>query len=650
MKFGNPTYLFLVLICLLGMTSQGSAETKIETTSRHLQIAQLNKDDDKEEFVLPELKGIPKNINEIAAKITVRIDSPDGNGSGVIFGRDGNRYFVVTAKHVVQEQHNYQVVTEDERVYEPVEIVELANADLAVLVFDSDKDYQVAAFSDYNLGLNKEAWTFVYGWAKLKANLEPLFTAGKVIGKETGIFLVKDDLSLSKTSGYELIYTNLSERGMSGGPVLDASGRVIGIHTSAEGERYRLTDKLQLGFSLGIPIATFLESSELKTIAKENFLELQTTKERADVIPFAQPSLSREELDSVGSHLLFVAPDDGANETEWVNHGNQLWRTSRYGAAIKAFNKAIDRKTNFHQAYYGKGLALYDLGKYPEANRAFEQAIALNSNFYPALYRQSLTLLTLKQYATALEIIDRAIALKPENTALSVLRGRALQNLARYDEAIVAYNKAIAVDNNPLILTRRGSIYRILGKQDLALADFQQAIKADPQYAEGYINRALTYYQLEDYRQALINLNHVVGSITNDDARAYLARGYVYQKLGNVTQAQVDFARAFNLYDRNRQVQAEGTQVSLQTDEYRQVNTDFQQILELDPQATNLLLGRGIAYLLLDEKQQAMDSLTKAKAEFESQQDRFGQNLAQKIIIQAQQPIRANHNVDEANE
>ena len=64
------------------------------------------------------------------------------------------------------------------------------------------------------------------------------------------------------TYGYGLIYTNLTQQGMSGGPVLDIRGRVIGIHGRSEVEE--ITDQagqtrlITLGFSWGVPISNFL--------------------------------------------------------------------------------------------------------------------------------------------------------------------------------------------------------------------------------------------------------------------------------------------------------------------------------------------------------------------------------------------------------
>ena len=583
------------------------------------------------------LKGIPKQINKIARKITVRIDNDSGNGSGVIFARNGNKYYVLTAKHVVEKDQIYNIVTNKDESYEikPEDIIKFNDSDLAIVAFDSDKQYEIAAFSDYTLGLNKEFWVFVYGWAKSSAEPQAKLTVGKVVGKETGIFLVKDDLSFSQKNGYELVYTNLSQRGMSGGPVLDTRGRVIGIHTSAEGERYRLTNKLQLGFSLGIPIATFLDSEALKTLSLDSNLEINTIKERPDIVPFAQRTLSQKDLNSIPPNLL-ESPNDNSGETEWVNYGNQLWRVSRYLDAVTAFDKAIAKKTNFYQAYYGKGLALYELGNYQDASHAFQQAIELEANFYPAWYRQSLCLLNLKQYSEALTVIERAIALKPENIALYALRGEALQNMAQYDEAINSYNKAIAIDNNPLMMTRRGSIYRLLEKYDLALNDLNEAIKYDPKYTKSYINRGLVYYQLGNYQKALANFNHVI-ILNPQDLVAYLARGFVHQQLGEKTQALVDFNKAFQIYSNETENNPENNDIKIITNNYQQVATDFYNIAQLNLEEGNIYLGQGLIHLLLENKQQAIDHLAKASDFFKVEEDNFSYQLTEKLIAQIQQ-------------
>ena len=73
-----------------------------------------------------------------------------------------------------------------------------------------------------------------------------------------------------QNNGYELVYTSITRAGMSGGPVLDAAGRIIAIH--GQGDRDNIIDKEEsstgqitpisdekTGFNLGIPIQTFLK-------------------------------------------------------------------------------------------------------------------------------------------------------------------------------------------------------------------------------------------------------------------------------------------------------------------------------------------------------------------------------------------------------
>jgi tetratricopeptide (TPR) repeat protein len=640
MKFHNPIYLVLVLsLSILGLASKAIAEVESNLSSQQLEIAQQNQDDAQEEEPekVPELEGIPKDINEIAEKITVRIDSPNSNGSGVIFAKKGDEYYVVTAKHVVEQEQNYQIVTEDEKVYEikSADIEKIPDNDLAILSFSSGKNYQVAAFSNYNIGLNKNFSVFVYGWVKTDKEPETLLTVGKVVGKETGIFLVKDDLSLTKTNGYELVYTNISEKGMSGGPVIDTNGRVIGIHTSAEGERYRLINKLQLGFSLGIPIATFLNSDTLKSLVASRSLEIQTIKEKLDLVLFSIPSLSQKDLNSIPTNFL-ESPNSRNNETEWVNYGNKLWRASRYPEAVAAFDRAIAYETNFYQAHYGKGLALYDLGNYEEAVSAFKQATDLQADFYPAWYRQSLSLLNLKKYDQALAVVQKAIALKPENTPLYALKGEALENLSQYNDALASYNKAIAMENNPLLLTRRSSLYRILEQYELALNDLNRAIKSEPRYTEGYINRGLTYYQLGNYQQALTNFDRVL-LIDRQDPRAFLGRGFVKHKLGETTQAKADFNHAFQLYMQETEAKQEANDINLQPNQYGQVATDFHYIMQLNSEEGNICLGQGIVNLLSNNKPKAIKSFVRANQLFETERDKFSQWLTQQFLTQIRQ-------------
>jgi serine protease Do len=89
----------------------------------------------------------------------------------------------------------------------------------------------------------------VAGWPKVTAAItQPTLqvTDGRVTGRQRG-----------DTAGYELTYSNPTAPGMSGGPVFDANGRVIGIHGRAAGDQ----EVGKVGINLGIPTHLFLRQA-----------------------------------------------------------------------------------------------------------------------------------------------------------------------------------------------------------------------------------------------------------------------------------------------------------------------------------------------------------------------------------------------------
>jgi tetratricopeptide (TPR) repeat protein len=149
---------------------------------------------------------------------------------------------------------------------------------------------------------------------------------------------------------------------MSGGAVLDSQGRVIGIHGSSETAG---GGKIQLGFSLGIPISTFIGLQE-------------RLKVKPQLLTTAQPQVSpQQKLEIFIAITGVIVPNTNAKADIWIQRGGQLHRLGRYEEAIKAFDEAIKQNDpdNVYLAWYGKGLALFELREHQTAIEALQQAI-----------------------------------------------------------------------------------------------------------------------------------------------------------------------------------------------------------------------------------------------------------------------------------
>ncbi|WP_071189919.1 serine protease [Trichormus sp. NMC-1] len=200
-----------------------------------------------------------QDVGQIAKEITVLISGPK-LGTGVIIHRQGNTYTVLTNFHVVDQRGTYKVQTVDDRKYQSNLITPVQSVDLAVLKFTSSEKYTVANIGNSD-GVKEGATVYVAGFPKPKpasiSRSTYIFTDGKITGNAAELF--KD--------GYGLVYSNITLPGMSGGPVLNKKGQLIGVHgrgDGADGEHSKIGDKS--GLNLGIPIKYFTTSEVGKNL------------------------------------------------------------------------------------------------------------------------------------------------------------------------------------------------------------------------------------------------------------------------------------------------------------------------------------------------------------------------------------------------
>ena len=196
-------------------------------------------------------------VNNIARNISVKITGY-GNGSGFILERQGNIYSVVTNKHVVPIDTEYEIQTHDGTKHQVAGRREIPDLDLAIIQFESTEEYEVAELGDSD-ELEQRQFISVAGFPGEETNLEIIDGQVRRIRQE----IITDP---QQENGYALVYTNQTLPGSSGGAVLDEDGRVVAINGEAS-----IDNKTGRDISRGIPINTFLEAEE-KLFATENNL------------------------------------------------------------------------------------------------------------------------------------------------------------------------------------------------------------------------------------------------------------------------------------------------------------------------------------------------------------------------------------------
>ncbi|ABW30211.1 DUF2808 domain-containing protein [Acaryochloris marina] len=198
------------------------------------------------------------DVYRLAKQSTILIDGQNP-GSGVIIGKQGNIYFVLTAEHVIETEDEYEIVTPDGARYrlDYNTVKKLPNVDLAIVSFTSDKSYSQAKMGNSD-NVTEGDKVFIAGWPAPGKALPHVYqiTSGEISGI----------CPRPVARGYRLIYTNVTRAGMSGGPIFNESGEVIGIHGLAEGREVYQSGyeeyPIKTGFNLGIPINTFSRAAK----------------------------------------------------------------------------------------------------------------------------------------------------------------------------------------------------------------------------------------------------------------------------------------------------------------------------------------------------------------------------------------------------
>ena len=264
-------------------------------------------------------------IGRIAAAVSVRIEGAT-QGSGVLVKKEGNRYTVLTAWHVVSGHRpgeELAIFTADgkEHQLEQGSIKRLGEVDMAVLSFSSPASYEVVSIGGIkSLSMGNQIFVAGFPLATSSVNYRILrFLPGKVIANTT----------IAIANGYQLLYSNPTLPGMSGGAVFNSQGQLVGIHGRAERDD-------QVSMSTGKAVSTGINQAVPISFYRQFINSSSELASRPST-----PSVSTSDLSfngsSSGSSLTVAA----SNEDIFLYRGALSSYVCNARAADVAFPKAV---------------------------------------------------------------------------------------------------------------------------------------------------------------------------------------------------------------------------------------------------------------------------------------------------------------------
>jgi tetratricopeptide (TPR) repeat protein len=214
--------------------------------------------------------------------------------------------------------------------------------------------------------------------------------------------------------------------------------------------------------------------------------------------------------------------------------------------------------------------------------------------------------------------------------AAYVARGLAWQKKGDSERALADYNDAIRVNpKDALAYNDRGMLWRERGDSDRAIADFTAAIAIDPlphsdeaysgrgnavvakRNVNIYENRALTLLERSDLDGAIADFDRAI-KLDPDGVDSFNGRGAAWRAKGDLDRAEADFSRALAIDQDHIGAQYNRGLVEVAKGELDAAVADLTAALRLDPDFVDGYEARADAFLAKSDAEQAIADLDQA--------------------------------------
>lgn len=146
---------------------------------------------------------------------------------------------------------------------------------------------------------------------------------------------------------------------------------------------------------------------------------------------------------------------------------------------------------------------------------------------------------------------------------------------------------------------------------DNALADYAQAIRANPGFADAYNNRGNLYFRLGKDQQALKDYNRAL-SIKEKNHRALGNRGAIYYRMGEYQKALEDLNKSLEIKKNYFEAYMNRGIVHSVLKQHSEAKADFDEMLRLNPKHTLGYYWRGLAFQQMKNHAAAIEDFSKA--------------------------------------
>ena len=426
---------------------------------------------------------------EVGLDAIVRIEGPV-QGSGTLFNLK-DKTIVLTAWHVlksVREREEVDIVMNDGKSG-PIKnssIMRIGNVDMAIAEVDSISNIPDIYIATEPATSGTDAK--VYGF--------PNNANGKMKISEGMIF---SNANIGIDQGYQLIYSMETQPGMSGGPIIDGYGNIIGIHGRGELNEGRSNFEgkiVKTRLNNGVPISYLLK---------------YFNGEDPTYIP--QEPTSIDDLNALTYRMSRTRKDYGGEEG--IKFNSMLIKL-----LSKLDSSDFRRKYILPRAYNNRHRINLELGRYDNALSDLDLAIKLTKDeehkelLYgskPIIYERS------GQKHLAIKARSELIDMYPNKHENYTLRGHSYNTSQQPRKALEDFLKVIELGSkNADSYNNVASAYDLLDEKDLAMKYIERALTIDPNHLGSLRRKASLMSAIPGKESIALDIAHKVNKLSTE--------------------------------------------------------------------------------------------------------------------------------------
>ena len=305
------------------------------------------------------------------------------------------------------------------------------------------------------------------------------------------------------------------------------------------------------------------------------------------------------------------------------NQGLVLFKNKKFVDSKEYFTRALEIDSSFAEAWYYRGRSLIELDSSILAEINFINSFRLDSTNLAPLYEIA-RLQSVNRIDSAISIYNFIIDSRSGEYKAYYEVGVLFYLQDNIDAAIQSFTSSINLNKDARTFNDRGSCYRVLGDNRLAIKDYITAIALNSELPFIYNNLASAYRKDGDTIEAL---NYYTLAISKDSnyVLAYNNRGSLYLERNNIKDALYDINKAISIDNTYSPAFNNKGVIYHEQKKYLEALSYFDKALSLNSNYAKALLNRGITRQMLRDEDGACDDWTKAKE--------LGVNVANKYLV-----------------